>query len=181
MGDPSPLQAPAFVPQSPVPEAPLAQILVKALGLQPHPEGGWFREVHRSPDTVRRNDGQQRNGLTVIWFLLTAQAISRWHRVVGADETWHHAGGDPLELWVLAPDGGVAERRLLGPFTTAPEDGDPQPLQVVPSNWWQAARCRGEWTLVSCCVGPGFDFNDFQLFSDHPASEHPPGALRELL
>ncbi|MEB3318798.1 MAG: cupin domain-containing protein [Cyanobacteriota bacterium] len=166
--------------------------LVQALRLEPHPEGGWYREEHRGAITVRRSgDGAERSALTLIWFLLTAPEISRWHRVLGADETWHHAGGDPLELWLLPPEGGVAERQLLGPLAAplppAAESppaatGDTAlPARVVPAGWWQAARCRGAWSLVTCCVGPGFDFQDFQLLHQWPVADHPPGALRELL
>jgi predicted cupin superfamily sugar epimerase len=167
--------------------------LVEQLRLEPHPEGGWFREVHRSAITVQRADGSNRCGLTVIWFLLAAGEISRWHRVRGADETWHHAGGDPLELWLLPPTGGMAECRRLGPLTPPtgthpwPQlpgsgwQGEGQPIQVVPADWWQAARCQGDWSLVTCCVGPGFAFEDFELLHHWPAADHPPGALAELL
>lgn len=163
----------------PIPCHCSAEALVDLLQLEPHPEGGWFREVHRSPIGVRRADGSKRSGMTVIWFLLPGKAISRWHRVVGADETWHHAQGDPLELWILPPEGGEAERRVLGPLEL-PSPGA-QPVQVVPSAWWQAARSLGEWSLVTCCVGPGFSFEDFQLLHQRPPQEHPPGVLPELL
>ncbi len=169
-----------------------AHALVEALRLEPHPEGGWFREEHRSAITVNRSgDGAERSALTVIWFLLTAPEISRWHRVLGADETWHHAGGDPLELWLLPPEGGVAERQLVGALATpaapgaalanGPAGDTALPMRVVPAGWWQAARCAGAWSLVTCCVGPGFDFQDFQLLHQLPAADHPPGALGELL
>jgi predicted cupin superfamily sugar epimerase len=169
-----------------------AQALVEALRLAPHPEGGWYREEHRSAIEVRRDDGAQRSALTLIWFLLVAPEISRWHRVLRADETWHHAGGDPLELWLLPPEGGVAERRLLAPLGTplsltegeAPPRaaGTPGPVQVVPADWWQAARCLGSWSLVTCCVAPGFDFQDFQLLQQQPAAAVPPaGALDAFL
>lgn len=160
--------------------------LVAQLRLQPHPEGGWYREVHRSALSVQRADGASREALTLIWFLLGAQEISRWHRVIGADETWHHAGGDPLELWILPPAGGVAQRLLLGPLNPGAssdaldEEQAAQPVHVVPAGWWQAARCQGAWTLVTCCVAPGFDFQDFQLLCHQPAADHPPGALSEL-
>ncbi|MEB3156691.1 MAG: cupin domain-containing protein [Cyanobacteriota bacterium] len=163
MGDPRPLDAKA---------------LVEALDLRPHPEGGWYREEHRSGLEVRREDGAKRSALTLIWFLLEAPEISRWHRVSRADETWHHAGGDPLELWLLPPAGGVAERRLVGPLCV----GDAaRPVAVVPAGWWQAARCLGRWSLVNCCVGPGFDFADFQLLHQQPVASHPPGAAGDLL
>lgn len=173
-----------------------ALALVEQLQLVPHPEGGWYRQEHRSAITVSRSDGAQRSALTLIWFLLKATEISRWHRVLLADETWHHAGGDPLELWLLPPEGGVAERRLLGPLelpapgapsppatpdTPAPGAIAARPVQVVPAGWWQAARSLGSWTLVNCCVGPGFDFADFQLLHQQPATAHPPGALSDLL
>jgi predicted cupin superfamily sugar epimerase len=173
------------------PTSPDARAVVEALGLQPHPEGGWYREEHRSALEVRRADGALRSALTLIWFLLEAPEISRWHRVLQADETWHHAGGDPLELWLLPPDGGVAERRVIAPLPTLPPAATPQagadlgtegrPVAVVPAGWWQAARCLGRWSLVNCCVGPGFAFEDFQLLHEQPAASHPPGALAELL
>lgn len=165
--------------------------MVERLRLVPHPEGGWYRQEHRSAIMVSRDDGAQRSALTLIWFLLMATEISRWHRVLRADETWHHAGGDPLELWLLPPKGGVAERRLLAPLaaplpqaaaeTPAARPIAARPVHVVPAGWWQAARSLGSWTLVNCCVGPGFDFADFQLLHQLPATAHPPGALSDLL
>ena len=143
------------------------------LDLQPHPEGGWYREIHRSPIGVHRPDGSRRNGLTVILFLLGADDISRWHRVSGADEVWSYAGGDPLELSCLPPQGGTSSLLLLG--------SDHHPVAVVPAGHWQAARCLGAWTLVSCCVGPGFDFADFTLLADLPSQDHPTGADPTLL
>ncbi|NDF61561.1 MAG: cupin domain-containing protein, partial [Synechococcaceae bacterium WBB_3_034] len=130
--------------------------LIARLGLQPHPEGGFYRELHRSPLAVQRGDGQARSALTVILFLLPAGAISRWHRVQGADESWHFIGGDPLELLQLPPTGGEAQASRLG---FDPVDGALLPVAVVPSGWWQAARSLGAWSLVSCCVGPGFSFD----------------------
>lgn len=162
------------------------EALVEQLRLEPHPEGGWYREVHRSAIEVRREDGENRCALTLIWFLLPGQDISRWHRVIGADETWHHAGGDPLDLWILPPAGGVAQRLVLGPLSavdpsrTMVQEQPAQPVHVVPAGWWQAARSQGAWTLVTCCVGPGFDFQDFQLLCQQPAAHHPPGAPSDL-
>ncbi|KEF41229.1 MAG: cupin [Cyanobium sp. CACIAM 14] len=158
--------------------------LIARFRLQPHPEGGWYRELHRSTGRVRRDvDGRSRAGITVIAFLLTEGQRSRWHRVAGADETWHHAGGDGLDLWRLPPGGGRAERQILGPLSGSEEPGPPEqgPLQIVPAGWWQAARSRGRWSLVHCCVGPGFDFEDFQLMADLSPAERPVGADPALL
>ena len=169
-----------MIDESPCPAGITAEKLVAQLRLQPHPEGGWFRELHRSTIPVQRADGEQRCGLTVIWFLLTATQISRWHRVIGADETWHHAGGATLELWTLPPEGGVAEQTFLGPLGSGGGEGV-QPVQVVPAGWWQAARCLGDWCLVNCCVGPGFSFLDFELLHPGAAASLPPGVVAELL
>lgn len=158
--------------------------LIRHYRLEPHPEGGWYRELHRSAEPVRRADGQSRAGLTAILFLLPAGEISRWHRVRGADESWHHAGGAPLELLCLPPGGGVPQRHRLMALTESPRQPDAAatlPVAVVPSGWWQAARSLGSWSLVSCCVGPGFDFADFTLLRDLPAARHPPGVLADLL
>ena len=152
------------------------QSLIAQLGLQPHPEGGWYREIHRSSQAISRSDGQARSALTTILFLLHAGEISCWHRVSAADETWHFAGGDPLELLTLPPAGGEVQRHCLGPA----EHGL-TPVAVVEANWWQAARCTGTWSLVSCCVGPGFDFADFSLLRDLPEHQRPSGGLHEFL
>ncbi len=163
--------------------------LIARFALQPHPEGGWYRELHRSAGKVSRtDDGEQRAGLTVIAFLLTEGQRSRWHRVAGADEVWHHAGGDPLDLWRLPPRGGKAEHLVLGPLAApadevaaAPGVGDHGPLEIVPAGWWQAARSQGQWSLLHCCVGPGFDFEDFRLMADLPPADRPAGADPTLL
>ncbi len=152
--------------------------LIERYGLQPHPEGGWYCELHRSRQAVVRADGQQRSALTAILFLLEAGAVSRWHRVSRADETWHFAGGDPLDLILLQPGEGPIERHCLGPVEGSQSA---EPLAVVPAGWWQAARTLGAWSLVSCCVGPGFDFADFTLLRDLPADQHPAQALPEFL
>lgn len=69
--------------------------LIAQLGLLPHPEGGWYREIHRSNQAVNRSDGLARSALTAILFLLHTNEISCWHRLSAADETWHFAGGGP--------------------------------------------------------------------------------------
>jgi len=145
--------------------------IVAALDLQPHPEGGWYRETFRSALKVRRADGAQRDAFTQILFLLGPGEISRWHRVHHADESWCCLAGDPLALLMLGsgPEG-LQEWRL--------QPGSAQSL-VVPAGVWQAARALGRWSLMTCAVAPGFDFADFQLLSELSAAEHPPAALPE--
>ncbi|QNI44217.1 conserved hypothetical protein DUF985 [Synechococcus sp. WH 8101] len=146
--------------------------LISRWQLSPHPEGGWYREMHRSSNQVTRADGSRRDGLTSILFLLEAGAISRWHRVRGADEVWIHLQGAPLELFSLESTGGTPTRTVL----TADH-----PIEAIKANHWQAARCLGSHTLVSCCVGPAFDFADFDMLQDLPRDQWPAGASDDLL
>jgi predicted cupin superfamily sugar epimerase len=154
--------------------------LVKELGLSPHPEGGLFREIHKSDLLVEPADGRgRRAALTAIYFLLPAGSVSRWHRV-RSDEVWHFYEGSPLTLWVSGPGLERVHRHTLGPLS-----GTQIPVLPVPGGCWQAARSAGDYTLVGCTVGPGFEFNDFSFASDHPSAatalrSHDP-VLAELL
>lgn len=147
------------------------RMLIGRLGLQRHPEGGWYREIHRSPQQVSRADGAQRAALTVILFLLEADGPSRWHRVRGADESWHFIDGAPLELLLSTDRDQAVSSRRLG---FSPDEANLEPVVVVPAGCWQAARSLGAWSLVSCCVGPGFDFDDFDLDAGRPLQGQPP-------
>ena len=140
--------------------SPRAAELIRQLGLEPHPEGGHFRRVFCSEETVARCDGSTRPALTSIHFLLAEGEVSRWHRVL-SDEAWHFHEGAPLELFLMPPEGGPFSRLLLGP-----PDGERLSLRVVPAGWWQAARSLGGFTLAGCSVGPGFDFADFTMLAD---------------
>ncbi len=141
------------------------QALITSLGLKAHPEGGYYREVYRSPASVKPSDGRQpRPALTTIYFLLTYGQFSRWHRVQ-SDEVWHFYEGAPLDLWLTSPQIDRVEQHRLGPA-----DASQQPVLVVPAGWWQAARSSGAYTLTGCTVGPGFDFQDFALAADQPAA-----------
>jgi uncharacterized protein len=131
-----------------------AQELIESLGLVPHPEGGWYRPVFKSDDRVTREaDGARRSALTTIYFLLVEGTFSAWHRVQ-SDEAWHFYEGDALEL-ITRPD-----------ETNAPQlirlDAE-QRVYVVRAREWQAARPLGAYALVGCTVGPGFEFDDWEL------------------
>lgn len=141
------------------------QALITSLGLRAHPEGGYYREVYRSPASVKPSDGREpRPALTTIYFLLSQGQFSRWHRVQ-SDEVWHFYEGAPLDLWLASPRIDRVEQHRLGPA-----EGAQQPVLVVPAGWWQAARSSGAYTLTGCTVGPGFDFEDFALAADQPAA-----------
>lgn len=133
-----------------------AHRLIDGYDLLPHPEGGWYREVHRSTHSVGLLPGYagKRTALTAIYFLLAAGDFSAFHRV-RSEEVWVHLAGDPLELVLLDE-----EPRLL---TLSPPGGDGEPLLVVPPHVLQAACPVGEFAFVSCLVAPGFDFADFEL------------------
>ena len=129
-----------------------ADEIIEKLGLQPHPEGGYFRETFRDPA-----DHSNRSVGTAIFFLLKAGEISRWHRV-DASEIWHYYAGAALELGI-ADEGAQAETLILGPDL----DQGELPQRVVPAGWWQQARSLGDWTLVGCTVSPGFEFSGFEM------------------
>ena len=130
--------------------------LVSALRLEPHPEGGFFRETYRSPLKVGTSRGE-RAAVTAIHFLLPAGAVSAFHRVL-ADEIWSHAGGDAIELHVVSPDGRYEFARL------GPDVDSEKTHAVVPAGCWQAARQVGaRYALATCVVAPGFEFGDFEL------------------
>jgi predicted cupin superfamily sugar epimerase len=137
--------------------------LIRGLGLTPHPEGGYYREIFRSPARVQPLDGRtDRLALTTIYFLLVAGQVSRWHRVA-SDEVWHHYEGGPLELLVADAGFGDVSRRRLGPVADKT-----QPVHVVVAGEWQAARPIEAFTLVGCTVGPGFEFADFEMLDSLP-------------
>jgi len=136
--------------------------LAQQLDLQPHPEGGWFRETWRSPVSFRP-DGYDapRAAATAIYYLLQPGEESRWHSV-RSDELWFWHSGGPLALRLGGNGGHPAASTLLtlGNDIAAGE----QPFALVPGGAWQsAAPAAGRPVLVSCVVSPGFDFADFRL------------------
>ena len=138
--------------------------LIGTLRLQPHPEGGHYRETFRAAEQVRPDDGRPaRSGLTNIYFLLRAGEFSRWHRV-DSSEAWHWYEGDVLELHVAPPRFDHVARIRLGRA-----DGVVRPSYTLPPGWWQAARPVGDYALCGCTVGPGFDFADFHFLRDDTA------------
>jgi predicted cupin superfamily sugar epimerase len=148
-----------------------ARELVARLGLEPHPEGGWYREIHRSTMVLQTPRGP-RSALTSIYFLLEQQQYSRWH-VVTSDEVWHHGDGAALELLIYRPDSRELTHRVLGPVGEAQE-----PIGIARAGDWQAARSLGAWSLVGCDVAPGFDFEDFQFVASMAGhQEHFTGKL----
>jgi predicted cupin superfamily sugar epimerase len=143
------------------------------LGLQSHPEGGFFRETYRSPHVLRTERGE-RSIATAILFLVTAGHPSRFHRLA-SDELWVHQAGAPLELALIAANGagnGTLRTCVLGAgwATVAPHPDAASPYEpqaLVLAGTWQAARLAAidgaDWALVTCVVTPGFEYEDFEL------------------
>lgn len=135
--------------------------LIARLDLQPHPEGGFYRQTWASPQTVTLPDGRVRPTATLIHFHLPAGASSAWHRVA-SDETWlAHTGTVLLEY------GGGDARPVAdadGASTVRVGVGEGEHLQaIVPAGVWQRTVPTDADALVSCLVSPGFDFDDFEL------------------
>ena len=130
-----------------------AQQVIAKLELQPHPEGGYYRETFRDERTI---DGKRAIS-TLIYFLLADGQRSHWHRV-DAVETWHWYAGAPLTLWI-AQQGAGAHEYLLGGDIAAGQ----LPQGIVPYMAWQSAKTQGAWSLVGCTVAPGFEFSGFEM------------------
>ncbi len=115
---------------------------MRRLGLAPHPEGGWYREIHRDA------------ALTQIHYVLPPRGLSPLHRLRTRTEVWHWYGGAPVELHTISGDG-VHASVLLEPGS---------PVAVVPAGVWQAARAGdGEAAWCGCTVAPPFDFADWEM------------------
>lgn len=130
-----------------------ADEVIARLGLQPHPEGGFYIETFRDTET----DADGRAASTAIYFLLPEGVTSRWHKV-DAVETWHFYAGSPLEL-SISNDGTDKQVMALGADLASGQ----RPQGIVPRDAWQQARSLGAWTLVGCTVAPGFRFEGFEM------------------
>ena len=138
-----------------------AAALIKQLRLEPHPEGGFFRETYRAPLNVdsKAHNGQ-RSAFTTIYFLLAGEHYSAWHRVA-SDESWFFHLGSGVEVFSMVPSANAGSSVL-----------QVQTLGVaglfeltIPAGQWFAAKPLGPdgFALVSCVVAPGFEFEDFEL------------------
>jgi len=135
---------------------------VDELGLQPHPEGGWYREVYRSNETHPFGDGDfpsGRNICTAIYFMIAKGNFSAFHKIK-SDETWHFYAGDPLEV-VEIDTAGNLKKTLIGNDIAKGNVFQ----YTVPAGAWFASRVYsgGDFSLVGCTVAPGFDFRDFEM------------------
>lgn len=138
-----------------------AEYWIQHLGLQEHPEGGYFSETYRSPGDEDFKGLGTRNHSTAIYFLVTKGRPSNFHRLK-TDEVWHFYDGSPCTIISLMPNGLKAEQRL----GLSIENGE-KPQMVVGADKWFGVRVEEEsqqdFCLVGCTMAPGFDFQDFEL------------------
>lgn len=140
-----------------------AKYWIEKLNLQAHPEGGYFNETYRSEEGVEKSALPERYGSsrtfgTSIYFLLSTESVSNFHRLA-SDEIWHYHQGGSATIHMISEDGELTSKRI-GPDIEAGES-----LQVViPKRTWFAAEVvKDEFILVGCTVAPGFEFEDFEL------------------
>lgn len=136
--------------------------LIERLGLQPHPEGGFFRETYRGAQRVLREDRpeESRSASTAIYYLLCDGAHSAWHRI-RSDELWHFHAGEPIKIHVIDADGQLHTHRLGNALIHA----DAVFQVTVPAGLWFAAQLcdPSTFALAGCTVAPGFEFSEFEL------------------
>jgi predicted cupin superfamily sugar epimerase len=140
--------------------------IISKLNLEPHPEGGFFKETYRSAgeinlDSLSHNYKGKRNYSTSIYFMLTSDTFSAFHRIL-QDEIWHFYDGSTLNLYMITPEGKLTITEI-GKDISAGQ----VPQFVVPGgNWFAASGInKNDYSLVGCTVSPGFNFLDFELTS----------------
>lgn len=141
-----------------------ADNIIKNLQLQPHPEGGYYKETYRShgfilEENLDSNFSGNRNYATSIYFLLTSDTFSAFHRI-NQDEIWHFYKGSPIRLHIISDEGKYSTIIIGNNF-----EKNQVPQHAVKAKDWFAAEVinNNAYTLVGCTVSPGFDFNDFDL------------------
>lgn len=132
---------------------------IKNLHLLPHPEGGYFKETYRSTEIVINRKGKKRSASTGIFFLITSENFSAFHKIE-SDEMWHFYDGAALSVYIIDSNG---ELEIMKIGNNA-EKGE-QLQGIVPAGSWFASRVEqpNSFSLVGCTVAPGFDFEDFVL------------------
>ena len=152
-------------------------LIIKQLGLEPHPERGFYRQTYRaSLDVPSSTHGAARAASTAIYFLVTASEPDTYLHRLKSDEIFHLYDGGPLDILRLFPDGAWDVARL-GMDLAAGE----RPQIVIPAGTWfgTALVVGASQCLVGCTVAPGFDFADFELAAGPDlAARYPEAAAR---
>ena len=149
--------------------------VIKKLDLQPHPEGGYFKELYRSDEIIDNSSLSNefegnRNYSTSIYYLLESKDFSAFHKI-NQDEIWHFYLGSAIELHILSEDGELKTIHIGNNLN----NGE-LPQAIVPKHNWFAAKVKhpNTFALVGCTVSPGFDFRDFELASYDKLTERFP-------
>ncbi|WP_034551478.1 cupin domain-containing protein [Carnobacterium funditum] len=137
------------------------QYWIKHLELTPHPEGGFFRSVSQSAEIYEFKDGYERSLYTSIYFLLNQENPSHFHRLK-SDEVWYFHAGNPLTVHMLYSDGRYNQVTLGGTLEKNESLQFTVPKGVI---FGSTVENHGGYSLVSCMVSPGFDYKDFELFT----------------
>ncbi|MFT5170784.1 MAG: putative cupin superfamily sugar epimerase [Candidatus Marinamargulisbacteria bacterium] len=138
-----------------------AEAIINELEMDAHPEGGFYKEVHRSSVRVLSQAvGGDRSAVTDIYFLLPQGVVSRFHRVFH-EEIWHFYEGSPLLIHTIG-----AIDSHYGRFKLGASDGCLSYKKIILASEWQAAEAPEGYALVGCTVAPGFEFEDFQMLRD---------------
>ncbi len=136
-----------------------ANYWIDKLELQLHPEGAYFKETYRSKENLINKNGKLRSAATGIYFLITSDNFSAFHKIQ-SEEIWYFHGGSPLSVYVLLPDGELDILQIGNDI-----DKGQTPQAVVPAGCWFASKVQepDSYSFVGCTVTPGFDFEDFVL------------------
>lgn len=139
---------------------------IDKLQLQPHPEGGYFKQVYGNDETGEKS-------ISTIYYLLEDEQFSSFHRLHGMVEIWYFHAGAPLNIYVIDTEGGLMVHRLS-------PDGEMQ-VVIQPEQWFAAeiVGCQG-YTLVGCAVAPAFSFENFELADGESLAQQYP-QHRELI
>ena len=134
---------------------------IEKLGMLEHPEGGYFKEVVRSSKSVVLEDERQRAHYSSIYFLLNDKNPSHFHRLKD-DELWFYHAGESLSVHVILENGDYIVHKL---GLNLDEGEEPQVLVPGGSIFGSTVEVEEGYSFVSCVVSPGFDFKDFELFT----------------
>ena len=137
-----------------------AAYYIEQLRMEPHPEGGYFREYLLGRETASIHGEADQNLYSSIFFLLREGEVSHLHRI-HCDEVWYFHDGEPLTIYMLSPDGGLSER-VLG---LEIESGQMPQLVVPAGTWFGAAMKRPGFSLVGCMCAPCFRYDRFELMT----------------
>jgi predicted cupin superfamily sugar epimerase len=141
-----------------------AKYYIRKLKLNPHPEGGYFREIYRSGEYIEpiglpKRYKNKRTFSTSIYFLIEGNQVSKFH-MLKSDEVWHFYDGSPVKIYIINKEGNL-ENKVLGSNLS---NGEVFQFTIKKENWFAAGLVRrNSFGLIGCSVSPGFDFDDFRL------------------